>query len=384
MSDLKRAVIISTFFRNGWDIRTKYLIEYFQELGYRTLVLTSDFDHREKQYIEINKSHVKALHAKPYYKNLSFARINSHIDFSKNAFNAVKKISPDLIYVSGPPNYLYHEAAAYKKNHPECKIAFEIGDMWPETMPVNDNIKKIAGPVFSLWAHYRNASLPSADIVIYECNLFKNALEKYRPNKINETIYLCKEDSINGELTFNGPREELGFAYVGTINNIINIDLIVNFLSKLNKKRKARLEIIGNGEMKEKLIEKIKENAINVIDHGIIYDDQEKGRILRNCQFGINIMKPTVMVGATMKSLEYFHWGLGLINNIKADTWDLVDKYHCGINIAPENMDSQINAVSKLTNEEIGTMEKNSRDIFEKKFDEKVIKEKYLNLFRGI
>ena len=45
------------------------------------------------------------------------------------------------------------------------------------------------------------------------------------------------------------------------------------------------------------------------------------------------MMKSTVEVGLTMKSVSYFQLGLPIINNIKGDTWNLIKEYDAGINI---------------------------------------------------
>lgn len=43
-------------------------------------------------------------------------------------------------------------------------------------------------------------------------------------------------------------------------------------------------------------------------------------------------MKDSVCVGLTMKSIDYFQHGLPIINNIKADTTELVEEYKVGFN----------------------------------------------------
>ena len=43
-------------------------------------------------------------------------------------------------------------------------------------------------------------------------------------------------------------------------------------------------------------------------------------------------MKKSVCVGLTMKSIDYFEFGLPIINNIKGDTWNAVEEYGIGIN----------------------------------------------------
>lgn len=43
-------------------------------------------------------------------------------------------------------------------------------------------------------------------------------------------------------------------------------------------------------------------------------------------------MKKDVLVGLTMKSLDYFKNGIPIINNINGDTWEFVENYGVGIN----------------------------------------------------
>jgi len=57
------------------------------------------------------------------------------------------------------------------------------------------------------------------------------------------------------------------------------------------------------------------------------------------CHFGINIMKESVCVGLTMKSMDYFEYGIPLLNNIKGDTWKIIEKYGVGYNLKnPEDI----------------------------------------------
>lgn len=60
----------------------------------------------------------------------------------------------------------------YKKKHKTSKIIFEIGDMWPETLPVSDNIKKLISPCLNIWRMLRNKYMRCADGMVFECELF--------------------------------------------------------------------------------------------------------------------------------------------------------------------------------------------------------------------
>jgi hypothetical protein len=109
--------------------------------------------------------------------------------------------------------------------------------------------------------------------------------------------------------------------------------LITSFLGEVNQKKKAVLHVIGNGEQKEKLLSEVKAAGVQVIDHGVVYDETKKQEIFDQSQFGLNLMVDTVFVGLTMKSLDYMSHDLPLINNIKGDTWKIVEEEQIGFNI---------------------------------------------------
>ena len=43
-------------------------------------------------------------------------------------------------------------------------------------------------------------------------------------------------------------------------------------------------------------------------------------------------MKDSVKVGLTIKSIDYFCYGLPIINTIKGDTWEIIEQKQVGIN----------------------------------------------------
>ena len=61
-------------------------------------------------------------------------------------------------------------------------------------------------------------------------------------------------------------------------------------------------------------------------------------------------MKNTVCVGLTMKSLDYLRAGLPIINNIKGDTWEFVNKYNIGVNIDDTKLKESLELINKEIN----------------------------------
>lgn len=370
---MKKAIIITPFDNYSYHVRIKYVERYLSERGYKVKIISSDFDHRNKTVYSAKRDNLELLHVPPYQKNLSYARINSHRVFAKKVFERLEELSPDLIYCSAPPNFLFKYVSQYKRKHQDVRLIYELGDLWPETLPLQGIIKQLASPALKVWASIRDNNIGYADGIIYECQMFKNVVSKADQGTCCEVIYLSKEDYYNGRFELlQIPDSPLRFAYVGSINNIIDIDLIVEILKLVGEKTDAELVVIGGGESADSLIQLCEEAGVKLENHGIVYDEEEKHRILSSCHFGLNIMKDSVAVGATMKSLEYFHEGLILINNIPADTKAIVEKYHCGLMVSRNAINAD--SIMKFDNR----MRMQSRKVFEDLFDENAIREQFM------
>ena len=124
------------------------------------------------------------------------------------------------------------------------------------------------------------------------------------------------------------------------------------FLSACTKVRKVKLHIIGGGEKKALLIEQLRQNSILVIDHGYIFEQEKKQEILDQCQYGFNVMKDSVMVGLTMKSMDYMCGGLPMINTIKGDTAKICDEYSVGYNLTKDSISEIVSLLEKETIDE--------------------------------
>ena len=322
-------VIINCF--DTYEHRVELLKECFSEQGKGVEVITSDWRHFQKAVREDCPDGYTMIHAKPYYKNLSVSRLRSHYQFAKDALAEVEKRDPRLMWILVPPNALVKFAERYKKKHPETKMVLDFIDMWPETMPIS-KFKKY--PPFSFWKNLRDKHLQFADAVVTECAFYHTLLEKYYPAEKIHTLYLARHITPV-ELGCNVPENRIALCYLGSINNIIDIPCIGEIIKAIDAD--VDLHIIGDGEKRQQLLETAQAAGANVIFHGKVYDVNRKKEILDQCHFGLNIMKPSVFVGLTMKSMDYFEYGLPLINNIAGDTWDFVEQNTIGINYSPSS-----------------------------------------------
>lgn len=360
-----------------YKFRLDVIDESLKSIGYQTTYLTSNYDHDTKSVFVSKVEGAVQIPVRPYKKNLSADRILNHREFAKKAFDYLEALErqPDLLLVHIPPNFLAHYAAKYKKRHPQVTLVFDIFDLWPETFP-GGLVKKLLAPVFAVWAALRDRNLDKADYVITECEMFRQKLG-LNPEK-SKTVWQCAP-----ALTVEKPQPQLRtdalvLCYLGSINNIISIPDICGLIRELTAHKKVVLHIIGKGETQQLFVDEATAAGAEVIFHGAVYDEAEKLAIMNQCHFGLNIMKSSVCVGLTMKSVDYFRFGLPIVNNIPGDTKRLVQERGIGVQLE----DGCAEKLLALTNEDCMTMRQQVETMFAEGFEKSVILERYCGVLR--
>lgn len=313
-----------------YEHRVDLLLDSFRSQGHKAFVLASDFRHIDKVKRNEKKKGFLFFHAKPYYKNMSVQRMVSHNCLSRDIAHFIDRHidNIDLIWALIPPNSLVKELAVIKKKDPRVKLIFDLIDLWPETMPVG-KVKNVFP--FTYWRDLRDEHLSSADHIVTECRLYQKKLEGVLQGCKVDTLYLARP-YVEYIPNLHLPNDKIALCYLGSINNIIDIDTIIRLVKQFQMIKPVELHIIGDGEKRAEFIAKVKKTGAKVIYHGKVYDREEKQYIFDGCHYGLNIMKSSVCVGLTMKSMDYFEFGLPIINNIHGDTWEIIKSKHIGFN----------------------------------------------------
>ena len=347
---MKKALIITCNDSYDYGTRTCYVEHVLKQKGYIVEHLLSDFDHRSKTPYQVShKGIIHYIHVPSYTKNLSVQRIWSHIQFGEQVKKFVLAGDYSLIYHCAPPNYTIKQLSKCKKKK-SFKLITEVGDMWPESIPIGDGMKGFLKIPFSIWSALRDKYLYNSDAVIAECDLFRDTIMKNSGIRTIRTLYFCKEFTGDGrEFTYN-PGDSLSLCYLGSINNIIDVEAIGKLIETIAKKTDVKLHIIGDGEKRQVLIDTATSSGAKVEFHGIVFDENEKKKVFYQCHYALNIMKPEVFVGMTMKSLDYFSAGLPMINNIGGDVWDMIEAEKCGFNISECDIVEKVDELVNLNN----------------------------------
>ena len=362
----KTAYFISS--TNHYNVRTGKFVNDYVKKGYDVIYVTSDFDHMTKKRYCFNEyKNSKQLHVISYKKNLSISRILSHLMFSYKTFYMLLACKPELVYVEVPNNSLVKSSAKYKKIN-NAEIIVDVFDMWPESMPVKTK-NMIVNWGFDIWRNFRNKNLKFADQIWIECDYYRELLSAQKINLPMETKYL-KLKNAETSIEMKVSEEEIDLCYLGSINNIIDISLIEKIVSEFAKNKRTRIHIIGDGERKDEFLEILKQNSIEIIDHGKVYEIDKLQEIFNQCWFGVNVLREGLAIGITMKSISYFRGGLPIINTVQGDTSRFVEECNIGINVDRHDVKSCVLRILNITKDDLACMKNNTRNLFEQKFAE--------------
>jgi len=315
---------VATCFESNEE-RVGFVADTLRRKGYDVLIITSDFSHMKKIARNNVPASYFAIHTLAYKKNLSLARIFSHMRFAKDAFEKIEAEDPDLIWLMAPANSLIREADRFRQKNKKAKLIIDIIDMWPESLPVR--FSKDYFPL-NLWRKVRKDHISCADTLVCECDLYRKILEKEYHGKITTIHWVKDREAIIKKADLKD--DALSLVYIGSINNIIDAERIAKVIAQIEMP--VVLHVIGEGENTENFL-RLTKQVCEVIYHGPIRDEETKSEIFSKCHAGINIYKEGLYIGLTVKCIDYFSHDLPIINNIKGDTWDLVKAYDAGINL---------------------------------------------------
>lgn len=342
---MNRAILTSGF--NWYEKRLQIIREELISRGYEVVVLLSDFDHIAKAPIKKRYEECIYLPTLSYSKNLSFARVRSHIDFGKSVAQFLKDSNPDLIYALVPPNSVAKQCLIYKQQHPIVDYVVDVIDLWPESMPISFLKKSFLA---RKWAEMRDQSLKQADGIVLECDLYRQSLPSDLKTSHITTLRLYSDytedelllaEKVNQHHYFSPEQKQISFAYIGSLNSITDYEGILGIVKTfVSKGWQVTCHIIGEGQNRQEFISNLSATGCQVDYHGMIFDNSTKIKIVGVCDFAFNMMIDQVAVGLTMKSLDYLSIGLPIINSIKGDTWELVET--CGIGLNYEGDPEQL------------------------------------------
>jgi len=259
--------------------RHPILARIFVEKGYRVEYITSNFNHSnkshfKKEYIRNISDkltyNLKVFNVLGYRKNISIARIITHIQFSLKVYLCLIKIvkSGNIILIpSRPPELIW--VCSILKEKSNVRLILDIRDILPDAFPIRKGMKK---RMFEIYCNiFQKKSLCAFDRIIYTSTNFKNWFNRYSPNR--EVLFIplgFDTDRWREMKTKNSDdfKDTFNIFYIGNLTP--NIDLFP-IIEAIKKNPKFQFTIIGGGNDLPKVQKYVQSQGVkNVRFTGII------------------------------------------------------------------------------------------------------------------
>ncbi len=384
----KIAIISSQYFwlpMEAGPTRFYSIAKVFQDSGYDVEVITSSFEHHEKQQRnKLLSSPFKLVYldCPSYKKNVGIARERSNTVFSKKVGAYLKKHGKgyDAVYCSLPPNNISAVVGKYCKENDIPFIA-DIEDLWPEAMDMI--VPKPLRFVFRQYKADAERTYKYVDAVVGTSEEYSLRASKYNGRNIPyRTVYVgCDVHAFDREAQENldrviKPDGEIWITYAGSIGHSYAIDNLVRAAKLLQDKGKIpyKFKILGSGPLKdeaEELASQLKCTNIEFLGyvaHPLMAAYLVKSDIL------INSFAKGAPQSIVNKIGDYLAAGKPMINTLENEEMcNLIDDYGFGANIPAEDPKKLGDAICSIAEDEkcIEILGKKARILAEKKFDRK-------------
>lgn len=262
---------------SGWGERHFYFVQNWIKQGYATTIFSGSYNHvftkmanapktfNDEVYENVPFCWVKT----PKYNPQSFSRFISFLIFSFKLYFVPKSKygKPDIIIVSSMPIFPILTGFLLKNRYKSSKLIFEIRDIWPLTlMELGKYSKNHPAVKFIGWfekfgynkSDYIVSLLPNA--TEHFCDVVGQDISKkcvYIPNGLDNTV--LKPTPLPDKVFNAIPKDKFIVGYTGTIGLANALEFLVDAAGLLQNERNIHFVIIGDGYLKESLLQKSKE-----------------------------------------------------------------------------------------------------------------------------
>lgn len=257
----------------GFESRLFAIARRFVKLGNGTKIISSDSNHfgvypeykKVYNFHNIDGIDVMRIRTKKYYKTASIRRIFSWLDFEIKLFFAPLKNfdKPDVIIISSLSLLTILNGILLKRKF-KAKLVFEIRDIWPLTMVEEGGYSHRNPFVLFLGIIERWGYLKSDLVVGTMPNLKEHVLSVTGKSDINcicipfgfDPVFYSKKPIKNYEfsLKFDIPQNKFLVGYAGSLGLTNGLDAIIEASKKMKNDNRFHFIILGDGDLKEKLI----------------------------------------------------------------------------------------------------------------------------------
>jgi len=353
---------------------------------------------------------VRLVATRPYERNVSLARLNSHKDFGRTferlaneGVSSGQLDRPDIILASLPP-LESPEAALRLARRLDASFILDVQDLWPETferlLPGPAFLRRLVAPlVLGNMAGRRQALVAGADALAATTSTYAAAAfatapadtprcicpvgayvdEFPRPAHVLEQIPTAApaageqpaviQGLFDGSAAAAGPLE---CVYSGSLEAGQDIEILPAVVRQLSAKGvAATIHVAGSGRHEETLRRAAAATgSCRMVVHGLL-PRREYVALLGRCQAGLVCVKPESMVALPNKACDYAAAGLALVNSLPGELQAMIDRTGAGVAYTAGDAASLANAIAGLAadRKRLASMRQAARRMAERDLD---------------
>ncbi len=355
-------------------------------------LITTNFNHAKKKEFDIFAKEESFIHLKvPKYKtNISIKRFYSHTVFAFKLLKFLIKYGKnyDLFYSTVPTSLSALVCILYSKINKK-KTMDDVIDLWPESFSVLLPFSRFTKYFFAPWYLTSFIVYRYSDKLFAESKKYANYVQRFSKEKVEYVnlgidIDLVEKSTLEGKSLINKKNDLIYVCYGGSLGCSYDFDVILDTLKLLKKNNYTNFHFvfIGDGDKKEYIEKQIKEFDLSATITGrLSYCDFIK--TLSECDIGINSFLKDTEVVYSYKFNDYLSVGLAVLNNLKGETSDLIDKYNLGFNFDHKENKLFDSLKYLLENRELlKEMKQNSINFAKDLLDYKQEYKKYINFIK--
>lgn len=365
-----KVCVVSPFFIDDKSIsRPSFVRESLIAKSIDVLVVTSNYSHQLKQSVNFTDDNIVTVKTLQYFSNTSVARFISHFFLAFALFFKARERAKDvdIFYVTAP----FAITALLLKCFLRKKVIVDIIDYWPNSLPFEKNV--LTSPFLKLWQKINFISCKCAD---YTTSLSSTFLTLAEFDTSHQIMFGAKKKFIN---KFTLPDSKIAIVYLGNVGSLYDFESLLYVFEKYPNK--FTFDLIGSGDMLEWLRCELDRIGVEYTFHGMIYCESTMAEIIKHCHFGFNGYRNT-NASFSYKALSYFSYGLPVINSMRGDLFNYVEKYGLGLNY---NQGCKLSLEKAILDHNFDfSYTSNVCRFFAEYLDEKIIQSKIIDLFESI
>jgi len=300
----------------------------------------------------------------------------------------------DVILVTSPP--LFVGITAYILSRlKRIPFVFEVRDLWPESAIDTGVLQNKLIIKLAYWFEnfiYKKASLINVLTPAFRDKLIEKGVPKEKICFIPNAADFSLAEAVQNNFDAQEFKAKLGFkdkfviTYVGAHGVANHLIQLVEAAQELQDTQVV-FQLIGSGMQKQMLKNEVERRNLNNV---IFRDPVPKSEVFKYIlasDMGASVLKnvDTFKTIYSNKTFDYMSCKKPILLAIDGVSRTLVESANCGVYVEPENIESIVNAIKRILNEnELELMGLNGYNYALQHFDRKRLAENYIGYLNSI